>query len=64
MSLFVPKLFLKTQLKQLIANLKMRFSKGKLFNGGKFSIKQSPITDEDKERLIRQTDLLSVWDSN
>ena len=61
---FCSRAFLKTQLKQLIANLKMRFSKRQLFNGGNFSMRRSPISDKDKERLMHQTNLFSVWDSN
>ena len=54
--------FLKAQLKQMIAAMKEKFSKRKLFNGGNFDIKVSyrysgvDVNDD--------TDLASVWDSD
>ena len=54
--------FLKTQLKQLVLAIKTRFSKRKLVNGGTFNVRQCSASN--KEILMRNTDLLSAWDSN
>ena len=62
------RVFLKAQQKQLIAALKIKFSKRKLFNGGSFAIRQvaydfaSEYVNDDS--LLHKTDLLSVWDSS
>lgn len=60
--------FLKAELKNLIATIKTRFSKRKLFNGGSFDIRQVPYhsisAEANDSNLIFATDLLSVWDSN
>ena len=61
--------FVKAELKQLIANMKNKFPKRKLFNGGNFNIRQiayHSISSEDANdnSLLCNTDLLSVWNSN
>ena len=67
------KVFTKAQKKQLIAALKMKFSKRKLFNGGSFAIRQAGLDAirhdftqayVNNNSLLHKTDLLSVWDSN
>ena len=54
--------FLKAQLKQLVIAIKTKFSKRKLVNGGTFNVRQCSASN--KERLMHNTDLLSVWDSD
>ena len=49
------------QLKQLVMAMKSKFSKRKLVNGGTFNVRQCCASN--KERLIHNTDLVSVWDS-
>ena len=62
------RVFLKAQQKQLIAALKIKFSKRKLFDSGYFAIRQvtydsaSEYVDDDS--LLHKTNLLSVWDSS
>ena len=62
------RVFTKAQQKQLIAALKMKFSKRKLFNGGSFAIRQTGLDFTkvyvNDNSLLHKTDLLSVWDSN
>ena len=52
--------FLKSQLKQLTASIKEKFSKRKLFNGGNFGIKVS--YHATGVEVNDDTDLSSVWD--
>ena len=62
------RVFTKAQQKQLIAALKIKFSKRKLFNGGSFAIRQVAYDSAEAyvndNSLLHKTDLLSVWDSN
>ena len=50
---------LKNRLKRLITNLKMRFSKRKLFNGGNFDLTQKSCIG--RKSLLRNTNLLPIW---
>ena len=52
---------LKSQLKQLTTNIKKKFSKRRLFNGGNFDIKVSYRSS--RVEVNNDTDLSSVWDS-
>ena len=54
--------FTSAQLKQLTASIKTTFSKRKLFNGGNFELITSKKVIDN--RLMYNTELLSVWDSN
>ena len=56
--------FLKSELIPLITSLKTRFLKRKLFNGGKFDLRQVVYVNETNNRLLDNTDLTSIWDSN
>ena len=55
--------FLESKLKPLIASLKKKFSKRRLFNGGKFYLKQVVYEYHDQS-LLNYTDLSSIWDVN
>ena len=54
--------FLKSELIPLIASIKTKFSKTRLFNGGKFDLKQ--VDYEYDHSLLNNTDLLSIWEVN
>lgn len=60
--------FLNNQLKEMMAAIRTKFSKRRLFNGGNFDIKQvsyhSSFLGVNDNALLCDTDLLSVWESN
>ena len=48
----------------MIAIIKSKFSKRKLFNGGCFHIRQHVDVNENLLNVLKDTNLLSVWDYN
>ena len=54
--------FLNSELIPLIASIKTKFSKRRLFNGGNFDLKQ--VNYEYDHSLLNNTDLLSIWEVN
>ena len=54
--------FMKSELIPLIASIKTKFSKRRLFNGGKFDLKQ--VGYKYDRSLLNNTDLLSIWEVN
>ena len=58
------KVFSKGELIPLLATIKTKFSKRKLFNGGNFDLRQDVYVNVDNNSLLNDTDLLSIWDGN
>ena len=56
--------FLISQLLPMIATIKSKFSKRKLFKGGCFNIRQHVDVNENLLSVLKDTNLLSVWDYN
>ena len=53
---------LKGELIPLLATIKTKFSKRKLFNGGNFDLRQDICVNDYS--FLNDTDLLSIWDGN
>ena len=61
-AIFRTQVFLKSELISLSASLKTRFLKRKLFNSGKFDLRQDEYYVEANDNsLLHDTDLMSTW---